>query len=233
MTELTRRQLIGTGAAAGGALALGSAPGWARKRPRLLREASFPAGVIAGEPRLHGGVLWTQLGAGERPGLLELEVAADPGFARVVHRERVAALAQRDLTARAPVYSKRIRPGERFWYRFSSRTGSSPVGRFTARRPADSAEPARIGFFSCQDWGSGYYTAHAALAREDCDAIVCLGDYVYETNTSGSVPEREDRTSAAESGECELLSEYRAKYRLYRTDPALRAMQSSASLLAT
>jgi alkaline phosphatase D len=230
---LTRRELIGGGCLAGGALALGAAPGWARKRPRLLREASFPAGVIAGEPRLRGGVLWTQLAQGDGPGLLELEVAADPGFARVVHRERVRALATRDLTAKASVFSRRIRPGERYWYRFATRTGSSPVGRFTSRRPRDSQEAIRVGFFSCQDFSAGYYTAHDALAQEDCDAIVCLGDYMYETNSAGEQPDRADASSGAESGECELLSEYRSKYRLYRSDPALRAMHASATLIST
>ena len=73
----------------------------------------------------------------------------------------------------------------------------------------------RIGFFSCQDWGSGYYTAHAGLAREDCDADrVPRRLHRTRPTPNGNVEGRADHTSTAESGECELLDEYRAKYRL-------------------
>lgn len=60
-----------------------------------------------------------------------------------------------------------------------------PVGRFRTLRPADSNEPVRIGFFTCQDYAAGYYAAHKHLADEDLDLVVCLGDYVYELSAPG------------------------------------------------
>jgi alkaline phosphatase D len=128
------------------------------------------------------------------------------------------------------VQSRRLAPGEEYFYRFATRTTSSPVGRFRTARPPDSQEPLRVGFFSCQQWERGFYPAHRALAREDCDLIVCLGDYVYEHDGVGV---REDRTAAHANGECETLAEYRAKYRLYRSDPDLQAMHASAAFVAT
>ena len=231
---ISRRDFVMAGAGGATALSLGAVPGWARKRPpALLRAGSFPSGVAAGRPLAHGALLWTQLGVDEAAGRLRLEIARDKGFSRVVHEQDVKVRPNADLTSLARVWTRRLRPGTEYHYRFRTRTTSSPSGRFVTARPADSKEPMRVGFFSCQDWGSGYYTAHAGLAREDCDLIVCLGDYLYETNTDGNVEGRADHTSAADSGECELLDEYRAKYRLHRTDADLRAMHASAAFVPT
>ena len=93
--------------------------------------------------------------------------------------------------------------------------------RFRTLRPADSNEPVRIGFFSCQEWNGGFYTAHAALAEEqDLDVVVCLGDYIYERNyyESGA---RTDTTGPNRDGDVQTLPEYRDKYRLYHTDSNL------------
>ena len=38
----------------------------------------------------------------------------------------------------------------------------------------------RFAFWSCQDYTHGYYNAHEAMAREDLDFVVCLGDYIYD-----------------------------------------------------
>jgi phosphodiesterase/alkaline phosphatase D-like protein len=54
------------------------------------------------------------------------------------------------------------------------------VGRFRTLRPSDSREPVRIAFFSCQDYQAGFYGAQSAIANEDVDLAVCLGDYIYE-----------------------------------------------------
>ena len=230
---IDRRELLVAGAGGATALGLGTVPGWARKRPPgLLRAATFPCGVAAGRPYQRGIHLWTQLGTDERAGRLRLEVAADAGFSRIVHEQDVRVRADADGTALVRV-NGRLRPGERYHYRFRTRTTESPAGRFATARPPGSQEPLRIGFFSCQDFGTGYYTAHAGLAAEECDLILCLGDYIYETNSGGFAPERADATSAGESGECELLEEYRAKYRLYRSDPDLQAMHATAAFLPT
>ena len=91
----------------------------------------------------------------------------------------------------------------------------------------------RIGFFSCQEWNGGFYTAHAALAEEqDLDVVVCLGDYIYERNyyESGA---RTDTTGPNRDGDVQTLPEYRDKYRLYHTDSNLLRVRETHSLLAT
>ncbi|MTD46562.1 hypothetical protein GKE82_20285 [Conexibacter sp. W3-3-2] len=238
---LTRRELLlAGGAAATTTIALGALnPAQTAAAKRLAREAAlpagtFPSGVASGQPFEHGITLWTRVGDVERSGRLRLEIARDADFARVVHRQDVRAAAVRDHTARARVLQPRVlEPGEQYFYRFATRSTSSPVGRFRTALPADSREPVRIGFFSCQNWRAGYYNAHAGLAAEpDLDLVVSLGDYMYETCGASAVPGRDDRTSSGENNQTETLADYRAKYRLYRSDPNLQAVHANHPFVA-
>lgn len=239
--DLTRRGLLRAAGAAGASTFLlgGLQPGVTSAARRAAREAllpagTFPTGVASGLPFERGITVWTRVGDVERSGRVRLEIARDPAFARVVHRQDVRAAAVRDHTARARILRpKALRPGEEYFYRFETGSTQSPVGRFRTARPADSTEPVRIGFFSCQNWRAGYYTGHAGLAQEpDLDLVVSLGDYMYETNGAGDVPDRDDRTSTGENGQCETLADYRAKYRLYRSDLNLQAVHAAHPFVA-
>jgi alkaline phosphatase D len=95
-------------------------------------------------------------------------------------------------------------------------------------------EPVRVAFFSCQEFIAGFYTAHADLARQDVDLVVCLGDYIYERafadETSRNAPVRSD--DAAADGEAQTLAEYRRKYTLYHTDERLLEVRRQFPLVA-
>ena len=228
---LTRREIVGAGLAGSTALLFPLPAGAARRRKlETARTATFPSGVASGLPTENGITLWTQADGLDRTSRLVVEVARDRDFRRVVKRQGVLATSEHGYAAKARVSGKGLAPGEELFYRFATKETSSPVGRFRTARPADSMETLKIGFFSCQLFTEGFYTAHAGLAQEDCDIVVCLGDYMYERNGSGV---RDDKTSRGEGGECELLDEYRAKYRLYRSDENLQAVHASAAFLAT
>jgi alkaline phosphatase D len=232
--HIDRRTLLVRGAVAGGALALGGPRAFASRRIRpdaLLRDGAFHHGVAAGAPGQRSITLWTRLSETDRPGSVELEIARSADFRKVVERRRVRVAAVRDNTARTLVQGGVLAPGEEYFYRFATKAGSSAVGRFRTARPPDSTEPVRIGFFSCQDYQAGYYTAHAGLAKEDLDLVVCLGDYIYEHAYfhDPSPPERRDSTGVNHDSDVQTLPEYREKYALYRTDENLQAMHASAA----
>ena len=233
-SDLDRRTLLRNAGYGAGALILGGVPvdAWARAGrrpaavPALAAGGTFSEGVAAGAPKPRGAILWTRLGGVSGDQRLNLEVARDAGFRRVVARRTVIASAARDHTVKVRVEGRRVlAPGERYYYRFATRAGSSPVGRFQTLRPPDSREPVRIAFFSCQDYQAGFYGAHRTIADDDnLDLVVCLGDYVYEKNFYTGP--RQDRLGANGDGEVQTLDEYRAKYRLYRSDPDLQAMHA-------
>jgi alkaline phosphatase D len=226
LAQSRRRFLAGAGGIAI-VSALGSAPAFAdRDRPRRrpsLRGGRFDEGVLSGDPSPSSITLWTRVADGEGSGTVELEVARDRGFRRVVARELVRTSGATAFAVKARLTG--LRPYEEYWYRFSTRGSESPVGRFRTALPPDSNEPVRFAFFSCQDYSLGYFNAHALMAGEDIDFVVNLGDYIYAENYyapgDGLGGLRTDPAGLAET-----LEGYRAKYAVYRSDPALRRMHA-------
>jgi alkaline phosphatase D len=233
----TRRQLI---ARAGGAAATVLVPTSlaapiAAARTRPFQGGRFPDGVISGDPTPKGVSLWTRLdpaGSGGT-GTVELEVATDKAFRKVVARKSVKTGAASNHAVKARVTG--LKPHEEYFYRFATKGTDSPVGRFRTALPADSRQEVKFAFFSCQDYTHGYYNALDVMADGDYDFVVCLGDYIYaETyhSVKGGTGVRDDRIGRENPQnprvvrEAVTLADYRAKYQLYRSDPLLRAVHA-------
>jgi alkaline phosphatase D len=223
---LSPRSLLAAGAAAAGAAALSADPLAAARRSAVprVREADFPQGVASGQATCRGITLWTLLDGLERSSLLELEVSSDADFRRVLVRHEVLAQERRNFTVHSRLDGGPLEPGEQYFYRFLARDSESPVGRFRTSLPADSCQPVRIGFFSCQN---GFYTAHDGLADEELDLVICLGDYIYEGGGDGDLGRAHfpDREVAA-------LDDYRTRYEQYHSDRNLIRMRQNHALVA-
>ena len=201
----------------------------AQRRAPTVRGGEFAHGVLSGDPTHRAVTLWTRVGGVERDLFrVRLEVARDPDFKRVVGSRLVPVTRAADFTVKVRV--GRLKPDERYWYRFETRDEVSPVGRLQTAPPPGSEQPVRFAFFSCQQYTSGYYGAYRHLLEQDPDFVVCLGDYIYERRFY--LPYREDKTGANGDGEVRTLEEYRAKYRLYRSDPDLQEMHRRLPFLA-
>src|SRR3954469_12501884 len=224
----TRRTFVRTAVGAGALTLLGAPPDVlaARRKLKLARDAAFHQGVASGEPAPRAITLWTRLEGLTKPALTRLEVARDPHFKHVVHHERLAVSGAHDWTARTRVTC--LEPAEEYHYRFVTQDAHSAAGRFRTAYPAGSHAPVRIGFFSCQEVTAGSYHAHADLAKQDLDLVICLGDYIYEK--AYETPIRPDASAA--DGEAQTLAEYRAKYTLYHTDPHLLEVRRQFPLVA-
>jgi len=125
----------------------------------------------------------------------------------------------------AKVLAEGLAPGGTYWYRFLADGGvSSPVGR-TRTTAAARTTPGAVRFAvgSCQSYAAGYYPAWRAVSQLDLDAVIHLGDYIYESTGGGPLGGvREDPLGTVRD-----LDGYRAKYRLYRSDPDLRAAHAA------
>jgi alkaline phosphatase D len=228
----TRRQFM-RAAGAGAAVTVLAPPHVVHAQNRsLLRGGRFAEGVMSGEPTPGSIILWTRLDGVERPGSVDLEVAEDRSFRRVVARRRIPTRASIGHSVKARVSG--LKPGRPYYYRFETATRQSPVGRFKTAPAPDSNDPVRFAFFSCAEYTHGFYNAYAAMAEEDdLDFVVNLGDYIYETpldlnGPTGPYTKVRDDTV----GEARTVAEYRAKYALYRSDPGLRAMQQRFPLVS-
>lgn len=220
----SRRKVL-TAALAGAATIAGT-PLLAQAHDRLTRSlaagGSFPEGVSSGVPRTSGAILWTRLAEVDTKTPMSLLVSRKPDLSSPVLATTVTADPTNDGCVHVP-FAGGV-PGEEYYYRFNTGDVASPVGRFRTLRPADSAEPVRIGFFTCQAFTGGYYAAHRHLAAEDLDMVVALGDYIYEGGGTGPGG-RVDNIGFGE------LSQYRRKYELYRSDADLRNMHAAHSVV--
>ncbi|MEV6426990.1 alkaline phosphatase D family protein [Nocardia sp. NPDC051463] len=235
--SLARRTLLKGGAAAAAAATLVvAAPA------RGAAEPVFRHGVASGDPLPDGVILWTRItvsdaatpgsGVGEAAAV-RWEVAADERFTSLVAAGTTTATTDSDHTVKVDVSG--LAPGTRYYYRFIAFGVTSRVGR-TYTAPADSATPDRLrfGVVSCANWEAGYFGAYRHLAaRTDLDAIVHLGDYIYEYG-HGAYGGRNGAVRPHDpANEIVTLADYRIRHAQYKTDPDLMALHALVPFICT
>lgn len=226
----------------GGAAVAATATSLLAAGPAAATAPVFRHGVASGDPLPDGVILWTRVtvsedatpgsGVGESTGV-RWEVAADEAFATVAAAGTVTATAAADHTVKVDVSG--LAPGRDYFYRFSALGETSPVGR-TRTAPADSTalERLRFGVVSCANWEAGYFGAYRHLAaRTDLDAILHLGDYIYEYGRG----EYGGRYGAVRphdpANETVTLADYRIRHAQYKTDPDLLALHALLPFICT
>ncbi|WP_412078273.1 alkaline phosphatase D family protein [Streptomyces xanthophaeus] len=202
---------------------------------------AFLHGVASGDPLPDGILLWTRVtptaaavpGSGTGPDTqVTWEVAGDQAFSQVVARGAVTASAATDHTVKVDV--RGLRPQTSYWYRFTAGASVSPVGRTkTTAGPDVTTAGVRFGVVSCANWESGYFSAYRHLAaRADLDAILHLGDYIYEYQ-SGGYPEAKYVVRPHEpKHEIVSLADYRTRHGKYKTDGDLQALHAAHPVVA-
>jgi alkaline phosphatase D len=203
VTDLDRRAFVLAAAALGATAAWAERPG-ASRLPWTERRDLYPEGVASGDPDPSSVVLWTRrpYDDGRRRAALNVELAEDENFGRVVARARTSILAASDWTSRILVAG--LKPSRVYWYRFTDDNGhGSRVGRtITAPEPGD-PRPVRFTFVSCQSVNEGAQNAFRRMIWEDQRAsaderlafVLHLGDFIYEVvEYPQEVAHRYDRT---------------------------------------
>ncbi|SHN75149.1 alkaline phosphatase D family protein [Cryptosporangium aurantiacum] len=206
-----------------------------RSRVRSARPSRVPAdvftlGVASGDPLPDGVVLWTRLaprpteggGMPRTPVPVHWEVAPDERFRTIVRSGTAVAHPASAHTVHVDV--RGLRAGAEYFYRFRVDGQSSPVGR-TRTAPAPDARPGHLRFAtaSCQNWQDGFYTAYRAMAEEDVDLVLFLGDYIYE-----AAPGPDRLRDHVGTGQPYTLEDYRNLHAQYRTDWDLARMHAAA-----
>ncbi|WP_256105724.1 alkaline phosphatase [Streptomyces sp. ODS05-4] len=229
-TTLAAPALAGSVLATTPAVAVPAAPG-----------PAFVHGTASGDPLPDGVLLWTRVtptpdalpGSGRGPDTeVVWEVAEDAGFTRITARGTVTATAAADHTVKADV--RGLAPDTPYHYRFTAGSTVSATGRTRTAPPAGSnARGVRFGVVSCANWESGYFSAYRHLAaRTDLDAVLHLGDYVYEY-ASGSYPAAKYTVRPhLPAHEITTLADYRLRHGTYKTDPDLQALHAAHPVVA-
>ncbi len=194
--------------------------------PEPEPEPIFQHGVASGDPLGDAVILWTRVTADEDEVEVSWEIATDPELSSVVASGTVTASADTDFTVK--VDATGLSPATTYFYRFSALEESSPIGR---TRTVDSGSPTRLrfGLVSCSSYAHGYFHVYRRLAeRTDLDAIIHLGDYIYEyaDGEYGSI-----RTYDPPH-EIVSLEDYRRRYAHYRKDPDLAELHRQHPVIA-
>ncbi|MFE7752763.1 alkaline phosphatase D family protein [Streptomyces sp. NPDC057428] len=212
------------------------------------RAAGGPAflhGVASGDPLPDGVLLWTRVTPAPDavPGsgigadtAVDWEIAEDKAFSRIAARGTTVARSASDHTVRADV--RGLRPSTAYWFRFSAGgTGQrvlSPAGRTRTAPAKDAPTPGvRFGVVSCANWEAGWFSPYRHLAaRADLDAVLHLGDYIYEY-ASGSYPTQDTVVRPhAPSHEILTLADYRTRHATYKTDTDLQSLHAAHPVIA-
>ena len=195
----------------------------------FLEEVDFFHGVASGDPLSDRVILWTRVTPrGDVRGSVDVrwEVSNALDFATLVTSGNVVTNAARDYTVK--VDATTLTPGTTYYYRFAVGTTRSLVGR-TRTTPVGSVDRLRLAVVSCASLAHGYFHIYRDLAeRLDLDAVVHLGDYIYEypTGLYGNVRPYDPPTMTVS------LSDYRRRHAHYRRDPDLRAVHQQHPVIA-
>jgi alkaline phosphatase D len=182
--------------------------------------APFYHGVASGDPTPNAVIIWTRVTpdvAGPVSGTWR--VALDTNFINVIQSGTFTADSVRDYCVKIDVTG--LQPNTWYFYEFTALGRNSLTGR-TKTAPVGGMNQLRFAFVSCSNYPGGYFNSYDRLReRNDIDAVLHLGDYIYEygTNQFGNT-----RIDQMPSYEILKLSDYRQRYSTYRLDPACRKL---------
>ncbi len=152
-------------------------------------------------------------------------IARDAALTDVVATGEVTTDASRDFTVK--VDAGGLEPGTYHWYAFDALGARSIVGR-TRTAPVGGVDQLRFGVVSCSNWTGGYFNGYALAAkRNDLDAVLHLGDYIYEYGNEDDRYGPESLVGERDHvppHEIVALDDYRARYAQYHLDPDLRRL---------
>jgi alkaline phosphatase D len=196
------------------------------KNPAL---APFYYSVTSGDPLHDRVILWTklELPAGINEAKVTWQIATDSSFSNIINEGDTIVFRKNDFTVK--VDADKLNSNTWYFYRFIFQDKKSPTGRTKTLPKSGEAENIRLAVASCQDYEFGFYNAYKSMVRRDeIDAIVFLGDYIYEGQSYKLKYAYEPDKMALRvrenfpAHEIVTLDDYRNRYKTYRLDNDLQ-----------
>ncbi len=201
---------------------------------------SFNHGLASGDPHTDSVILWTRI----TPPTdftdtvdVQWELASNPDFDQdsLMDSGSFATSADRDWTVK--VEADGLTADTDYHFRFRVGDVVSMVGQ--TKTLTVGSDPVRLAVFSCANYTAdeqfaAYGRAADIHAANPYDALLHLGDYIYEYGPGG-YGAAED--AAADRGflpnrEIISLNDYRERYAQYHTDTNLQNLRAAAPLIA-
>jgi alkaline phosphatase D len=191
----------------------------------------FYYGVASGDPAAGQVVIWTKVVPREATPAVEVawEVAADSAFTEIAQQGSFTTDSTSHHTVKVLVEG--LQPDQYYYYRFRAMGEESITGR-TKTTPAGDTDELRFAVVSCNNYEGGYFVAFDKIAeRDDLDAVLHLGDYIYEYGP-GVYGDSSNGRFHEPPYEILDLSDYRTRYAQYRLDKDLMRMHQRHPVIA-
>lgn len=241
MASFTRRDfiksaLIGIGAATVSVSLTGCGNSGSKDIASNDFTVAFDHGVASGDPLSDKVILWTRVTPQGNPSsvALTLQVSESQDFGVLLQSHQLVAQAKNDYTVKVDLSD--LSANSQYFYRFVTTETHSPIGRCKTL-PVNDVNQVKLAVMSCANYPAGYFHVYAEAAkRNDLDAVLHLGDYIYEYGMGGYATDNATQMGRAlESDNAEeiiSLNDYRLRYAKYRTDPGLQALHANTPFIA-
>ncbi len=196
----------------------------AQKERNVLKtlHAPFYHGVASGDPLHDRVIIWTRVTPEEINSdsiRVNWRIATDTLLNNLVNSGYFYTSQIRDYTVKVDVSG--LNPSTCYYYDFEVDGKHSVPGRAITADLGDN-ENVRFAVVSCSNYEYGYFNAYRAIAeRNDVNAVLHLGDYIYEYAAGGYSANIADRTHEP-LHEIVTLDDYRLRYSHYRLDTDLQ-----------
>jgi len=231
--KLSRRSLLKLLAASAASIVASSGLNGCVADSSLQSDVAFDYGIASGDPLIDSVIIWTRITSlKQTPSTVGWEVATDPAFTQLVNSDSTVVDEQTDYTLKVDVQG--LEPGTRYYYRFKANGVISPVGQ-TKTLPIN-PDSVKLAVFSCANFPAGFFHVYkeAAKQAETFDAVLHLGDYIYEYAKNdypeAGTGETLGRVHQPEH-ECITLSDYRQRYAQYHSDLDLIELHAKAPFI--
>ncbi len=187
--------------------------------------APFYHGVASGDPMPDRVIIWTRITPdtiSSAPVSVLWQVATDTGMTHIIQTGSLITDNTRDYTVKVDVTG--LSTNTWYYYEFTYNGKNSARGR-TRTTPLTNTDSLRFAIVSCANLEAGFFNAYKVLLnRADFDAVICLGDYIYEYETGGYSPNATANRQWLPSNEILSLNDYRQRYSTYHLDEDLRKL---------
>jgi alkaline phosphatase D len=190
----------------------------------------FYHGVASGDPTASSVILWTRVTPdAEGPVAVRWRMGTDTTLQDLVATGTFITDADRDYTVKVDVTG--LQPNTFYYYEFSALGRNSLIGR-TKTTPDGPVDQLRFAVVSCSSYPSGYFNVYEKIYEgNDVDAVLHLGDYIYEGGGSAILQEDIPR-SAPPPNELIVLSDYRIRHASHKLDSDSRKMHQIYPIIA-
>lgn len=197
---------------------------------------SFDHGVASGDPLNDSLIIWTRVTPKDTTTdslKVQWQVALDPQFTTISHDGEAQISNATDFTLKVDLQG--LRPNTAYYYRFNAHGKTSPVGQGKTL-PIGDIDKVKLAVVSCANYPAGYFHVYGEIAKQpDLDAVIHLGDYIYEYGNDGYATEDAAKLGRLlpedNQGEIITLSDYRKRYANYRLDGNLQAAHSHCAFI--